>query len=354
MNLYLTADRVKAPTGGGLVTQQELEAFFKMPGPCEVLSREQLGQCEDPWGWDDAAENRLKFWIWKNRENISFDNYKLCHGYSGSFGKTIKLLKENGCQVCWTIAAHDREVSRREHEKLGLSFPYTHLTEEALWQRYIEGYRLADVIVCPSTVAEKTVRAYGPEFERKRIEVIPHGCTLPTSISQLPTTFTVGYLGSFGADKGVRYLLEAWKKLNLKDAVLMLGGRDSITPWAAHLIQTYGGGNIWRVGWVDDVSQFYSKISLYVQPSATEGFGIEVLEAMANGRSVICSRGAGAQDVVPEPYRVDACDSDQLASAINSFRKLDWQVDGGWKKEAENYTWDKIRQRYIDLWKTML
>jgi len=34
------------------------------------------------------------------------------------------------------------------------------------------------------------------------------------------------------------------------------------------------------------VNEFMSNISVYVQPSVTEGFGIPTLEAMANGRVV--------------------------------------------------------------------
>ncbi len=358
-SLYLTADQVGIPTGGGLVTHHESEALKEL-GLCDLIDRRwlqgTLKSVEEPWYWDNTAAEFVEHWT-MFRSGLAFPS--LCHVYSGTWGKTVAALQRNGCKVAVTVAAHDRHVSRRGHEELGLDFPYPHLTEEPLWQRYIEGYRLADVIVCPGEVAARTVRGYGPEFKNKQIRVIPHGCVIPEVTKPIPKTFTVGYLGSFGADKGVRYLLEAWKKLNYRDAVLMLGGRDSTSPWAYHLISTYGGGDVILSGWVKNVSDFYNACSLYVQPSATEGFGIEVCEAMAHGRPVICSGGAGAVDLVMGEHfgmPVPACNAAALAAAINTA-KTSWDlVHKGTlaRRAAERYTWAGIRGQYQELWKEML
>jgi len=365
MNLYLTADQIGTPTGGGVVTYHESEAL-KSLGPCEIWSRDDLSRKvlphftvrrEEPWLWDVAA-------------SVCRDNYvsppRLAHIYSGTFSETVGLLKSNNVKVTYTAAAHDVGKSRKEHEKLGLTFDYPHLNDPKLWQRYLAGYLAADVVVCPSEYSASCMRAYGA----KNIKVIPHGVSLPdlSNPTPLPTTFTVGYLGACGApDKGVRYLLEAWKKLNYKDAVLLLGGRDSTSPWVRHLVQTYGGGNIQLLGWVKDVSTFYNVLSLYVQPSCTEGFGIEVLEALAHSRPVVCSDGAGAVDVIREFSKQDtpgwefsAGNVGEMIDVIRATRaflsdpyvaKVLMETT---RTVAIKYTWDKIRQQYIDLWRGLL
>lgn len=355
--LYLTADEIGTPTGGGVVTANELAALRQL-GEVQVMSRENLSPADDPWGWDSEAYASL---FLTGRTEFP----KLCHIYSGTWPTVVWELKRRGCKVSVTIAAHDRFVSRREHESLGLQFPYPHLTDESLWQRYIKGYAEADLIICPSTVAADTVRGYGGVFESKPIKVIPHGCHIPHGdIKPLPKMFTVGYLGSYGADKGVRYLLEAWKKLAYRDAMLMLGGRDSTSDWVKHLIHQYGGGNIWCRGWMNNVSDFYNDCSLYVQPSASEGFGIEVLEAMAHGRPVLCSNAAGAVDVFGTAvyvasigYRFRACSVDDLVSAIDRAKRLwkwtEWRT-WGWREQAEGYTWDKIHRLYQQVWRELL
>lgn len=343
MNLYLTADRIGESTGGGVVTRHESQALQSLSPDFRSVSRLDLEgipiDTPEPWRWDTAAY-------------CSFGNrVKLAHIYSGTFSSCVGKMKANGSKVCYTIAAHDREVSKREHERMGWGFNYPHLVEKRLWERYIEGYRLADVIVCPSTVAADTVRRYGPAFEQKRYEIIPHGCETLEVVMPFPAKFTVGYLGSFGPDKGVRYLLEAWKKLNYQDAVLVLAGKDSGTDFAKQLVQRVGGGSVHFWGWVDNPSDFYNSLSLYVQPSATEGFGIEVLEAMAHGRPVLCSRGAGAQDVVIDSMRFDPCNVDGLADAISAVR-AGWQGESEqYQKVASEFTWSKVRQQYINLWR---
>lgn len=352
MNLYLTADDIGTPTGGGVVTKHECLALddFKDRGELGILSRRELGQQPDPWGWDEEAYRRIAV------SPGGFEKYKLAHVYSGSFSWTVRTLHCVGCKVAYTIAAHDREISRREHEQLGLGFPYTHLTVPHLWDRYIDGYRAADVIVCPGTVPAATVRAYGSAFATKRIEIIPHGCDLPVSVAPLPSRFVVGYLGAVGPDKGLRYLFEAWKQLNYKDATLLLGGRESDGPLAKELIRVFGGGNIQTVGWVENVSDFYNQCSLYVQPSATEGFGIEVLEAMAHGRPALCSDAAGAADVVPEGCVFKARDVEALAERIEEAMGAENLAEFGLicRNLAGHFTWDKIRERYIQLWESMI
>ncbi len=358
--LYLTADRIGTETGGGLVTKHESDAL-KSLGAARVISRAEIEAAArqngvgipGPWGWDDVvSESMYPMMAWPENKAVT-----LCHAYAGTFGKTVKKLKDAGAKVCYTIAAHDRFVSREEHERLGMIFPYAHLTDEALWQRYIEGYRLADVIVCPGTVPAATVRAYGPEFAAKRIEIIPHGCELPETVAPLPTAFVLGYCGVSGCDKGLVYLLQAWKKLAYKDAMLVIGGSGSMSPFMYQLVDHFGGGNIHLAGWQTDMSRFYNGLSCYCQCSSTEGFGCEISEAMAHARPVLCSTGAGAVDLVPPTRRFEARNVDDLATQINRVKMLGREglaAEGsGDRERVKEVTWDKIRERYCELWRSM-
>lgn len=348
--LYLTADRVGVETGGGKVTLHEMMALQSLGHETKVWDRELLDSDNygnEPWKWDGRAFDLVR---WEK------DSFGLVHVYAGTWPKTIKALKETGAKVCVTIAAHCVKTSKQEHEKLGIDFNYPHLVQPDLWSKYIEGYRLADVIVCPGSVPAQTVRNYGKDFENKRIEIIPHGCSVPKEVKPQPKQFTLGYLGSLGVDKGVRYLLEAWKRLNYKDATLVIAGRDSNTPWAMQLIHSFGGGNIQLMGWVKDTADFYNRISVYCQPSMTEGFGCEIPEAMSFARPVICSDGAGAVDCVPKEWTFKAGDVDELCYKIqivkDSVFHEPWHQE--WRRIASNFTWEKVKQKYVDLWKGLI
>lgn len=265
--LYVTADRIGGPGGGSTVTFNESEAL-KTLGNCDIFSRENLESTfrnlgsHDPWDWDTAASLHLPLPSDVAIEKITFP--KLAHFYAGTFTKTIEILKENGCRIVYTAAAHNVEISKREHAKLGIPFNYPHLIDPELWKRYVGGYLAADVVVCPSRHSAEVMKSFGA----KNVEIIPHGVNLPDKVKPPPKRFTVGYLGSCGApDKGLIYLLQAWKRLSYPDATLILAGHDSISGYVRDLIEVHGGGNIELRGWMQNVSDFYNSISLLVQPS---------------------------------------------------------------------------------------
>ena len=74
---------------------------------------------------------------------------------------------------------------------------------------------------------------------------------------------------------------------------------------------------------------------------------------------MVCSTGAGASDVVPDAWKYDPFDVDELAVKIEVSRSLCGPgCDNSWQKlwvdQAEPYTWDKIRQKYTDLWRSLV
>lgn len=372
MNLFISADKIGTKTGGGLVCYHESEALKKL-GPTRILDQRD----PTPFKGDEYLASSLC---------TESSMRAIAHFYSGSFPLSVRRLKSLGWAVTYTCAAHDKDVSREEHEKLGLAFPYPHLTEPALlWERYSECYRIADVLVCPSQAAKRICERYGC---KNRIEVIPHGCEMPVSMVDVcssgfmavnsgfrqdsptynpyfPETFRVGYLGAVGPDKGLRYLFEAWKILSQDfnfagDSVLTIAGQESTSEFVRYLWTRFGGGNVVFAGWQESVSAFYGSQSLIVQPSATEGFGIEVVEAMAHGRPVVVSDGAGAVDCVEAGVTgmvSIARDANDLAKCIKYYHDNPDILRGAGKlarKAAEAFTWDKVRAKYVDLWKGLL
>ena len=358
--LYLTADKVGMASGGGRVTQEESTALHDlavMEGEeCQIWGRDELYEGigkthplgnNEPWFWDDQAWDSL----WKASRFHVECPFSLVHAYAGTFTNTVGALRAQGrgIRIAYTAAAHDIHKSRDEHLKLGLPFDYPHLNDPQLWNRYVGGYRAADVVVCPSQHSAECMHGYGCQ----RVEIIPHGVDIVGKVKPPPGRFIVGYLGAVGPDKGLVYLLQAWKKLNYPDATLVIAGRDSQSPFVGHLAKDVP--HISLAGWIGNIADFYSNISLYVQPSITEGFGIEVLEAMAHGRAVLVSDGAGAADVVPHTWQFPAGNVDTLAEKIDQFRKCDLGLMGSIGRGlAAEYSWEKIRARYQDLWRRLL
>jgi glycosyltransferase involved in cell wall biosynthesis len=343
IRIYLTQDRIGTKTGGGVVTLNEYRALEELGGGQTL----PVDNVIVPFS-TDPFENDLRF-LKILKEELK-EVPKLAHIYSGCFSETVKHLKSLGTKVAYTAAAHDPKISREEHEALGIPFDYPHLTDPKLWAKYLQGYLDADLVICPSVASGRLMVGFGC----REATVIPHGVNRATEIPLFPKRFSVGYFGSLGVDKGVYYLLEAWKKLAWKDAILVLGGRASMD--AMPLIRQFGGGNVRILGEVDNLAEFYREVSVYVQPSSTEGFGIEVLEAMAHGRPVVSTTGVGASDVLTPDSGlvVQARSSSELAGAIEKIRPKAEEmgkaaVQVGWK-----YSWEKIRPRYREAWDGVL
>ena len=172
-----------------------------------------------------------------------------------------------------------------------MRFDYPHLIDPDQWREYLRGYLLADVVVCPSDYSAQILRGYGCQ----RVTVIPHGFDPPAHIAKIPDRFVVGYLGQPGPDKGLPYLFRAWDGWSSKhpEALLVIAGRGTLDmlPWIRE--QRFRGSYYVR-GEVAEPRDLYDACTLYVQPSCSEAFGCEVIEARAHGRPVVCSDGAGA------------------------------------------------------------
>lgn len=333
MFLYITCDRIGSGTGGGTVTKNELEALNKL-GPVDVFTPQPT---QDPF----QAENEI------NIPNL--DKYKLAHFYAGTFPQLTKKLKEKGIKISYTAAAHDIKESQEEFKSLGIPYDYPHITNYSLWTNYISSYLNADLVICPSKHSSKVMQ----EFGCKNITVIPHGCYQGFNYPY-PKTFSVGYLGQIGPDKGIKYLLKAWANLNYKDAVLTFAGAQS--PHLIHMIRQFGGqANYNILGYVKNLDEFFKSITVYVQPSVTEGFGIEILEAMTFGRPVIASYGVGAADCLDNNCKlVIKKDPECIAKAIDWYKNNKWDYREELIRHSQNYNWKNVREIYTKTWRGML
>lgn len=338
MLLLVTSDSVDS--SGGTVTSNEFQALKLVNSEAEVL--------QPPAQADPFLTDQLACQEYKQRGK----KYELAHFYAGTYSELVRLLKEDGTKITYTAAAHDIDLSREEHAKMGMPFDYPHLNDPALFEKYVRGYAEADMVICPSMASKKLMEGYGC----KKVKVIPHGCHRPSHIKPFPGKFTVGYLGQVGPDKGLPYLIEAWSKLNYSDSQMVIAGRNSqhVLPLLRN-----GRGSVFLAGYLQSVSFLYDYCTIYVQPSVTEGFGMEIVEAMSYGRPIVCSDGAGAADCVKEDTGkiVPKRDVNALVEAIDFYKKNPDIVNSHGKAariESRRYEWDVIKTEYVDLWGELL
>ena len=347
-SLYCTADTIGIETGGGVVTYNELLALKEISSEVTVIEGKDIAPAKFHQPESPFLEDYFTL------EQIKDRHFDLAHFYSGCFSATIRWLKSKETKVTYTVAAHDRKVSIEEFGRLGLEYPFHIISDDDLFNIYIEGNKLADVVIAPSKRSAELLRSEGCQ----NVVVIRHGTELPKQVEPIPERFDCGYLGAVGPDKSLIDLIRAWALLSYSDSRLILAGSgtETLEPF---IRQTANSASFILLGRITSPSDLYNACSVYIQPSVTEAFGIEVLEAMAHGRPVIVSQGAGASDLVEDGvtgFVVPIRSPEAIAEKIDFFKKNPEKIpEIGQKarRKVRNYTWDKIRQRYAQLFSSL-
>ncbi len=81
-------------------------------------------------------------------------------------------------------------------------------------------------------------------------------------------------------------------------------------------------GHLVFLGWVEDVSQVYAAMDIFVFPSANEGLGLAPIEAMWMGLPVVRTASAGAEETVREGETGFLIPVDDLDALIQRVHRL--------------------------------
>jgi glycosyltransferase involved in cell wall biosynthesis len=224
--------------------------------------------------------------------------------------------------------------------------------EDLLLQRdrFVEEYDLADLILVLSEKAAETFRVQG--FPEEKLFYLPRGVdTERFTPGQRPPNFRAVFSGALIERKGVHHLLEAWHRLDLKDAELWLVGsvHAEIKPY----LEKFSHKSIKVLGFAREPEKYLRQSTVHVFPSQCEGSAKVTYEAAACGLPQITTREAGdvveagVQGIVVPPADVDA-----LAAAIQQLYDHPEMVErmslAARERVVENFTWDHFRARLLD------
>jgi glycosyltransferase involved in cell wall biosynthesis len=248
-------------------------------------------------------------------------------------------------------AVHQR-LLEDEYARYGLRFPKTN---RILFDKHEQEYAEADAIAVPSEFVRRTMLEQGiPDEKLRRV----HFGFAPEQFYPIPeaktdSTFRVMFVGAISLQKGVPYLLEAFRKLNLPDAELVLVG--GTFPDSKAFLPEYEG--MYRhVPFVpqDELVEIYNTASVFVLPSLQDGFGMVVYEAAACGLPVIVTDNVGA-DIRDgqDGYIVPIRDADALADRLlRLYRDESLRTEMGASARAyvQQFTWEAYHQQVIALY----
>lgn len=136
------------------------------------------------------------------------------------------------------------------------------------------------------------------------------------------------FVGRIMKDKGVDELLEAIKKVNVRETLVtadIVGSMEE--DYSEDIVKLDERGFVRYHGLQADTVPFYKNAHCVVLPSYHEGMANVMLEAAATGRPVITTRVPGCRETYEEGKTGLGCeagDADSLVQAIKSFLSMSY------------------------------
>jgi alpha-maltose-1-phosphate synthase len=212
---------------------------------------------------------------------------------------------------------------------------------------------LADWILAPSDYVRESLLSLG--VAPGRIVKLPYGVdtarfTPPDRIPAEGGTdgpLRLLFVGRLSQRKGIKYLLEAVKRLALPGLELTLIGAIA---GSGSGLKSYAG--LFRhIPYVpnSEIQRYYRQADLFVFPSLHEGSALVIYEALACGLPVIATPNAGSvvRDGV-DGFIVPIRDIDALSAAITRFHKdraLCRSMGRNARARAEEHSWAHYHER---------
>ncbi len=278
----------------------------------------------------------------------------------------IHYHTEGPCVLCWFPRLFGKKIVVTVH---GLD----HMRQK--WGRLASAYilhgekaavRHADSII----VLSKGVQRYFQETYGRRTVMIPNGIDPAeprpareiTRLFHLRSREYILFLGRLVPEKGIHYLIEAYRSLKTDKKLVIVGGTSDTDAYVQQLYDLAAhDSSIIFAGFQQGpvLEELYSNAYLYVLPSDLEGMPLTLLEAMNYGCCCVTSDIGECVDVIGEAgisfpkgnvealraTLQDLCDHPDKAQA---YRDQAQQVI------AEKYTWKDITEQTRSLYARVL
>lgn len=198
--------------------------------------------------------------------------------------------------------------------------------------------------VVQSTKTKTDAERFGADIN----EVIPVGIEEHFLQDDQRVPGRVLYVSRINDKKNQKELIEASRGTNWD---LRLIGPIADEEYAQEIpdLEEYHVGKVSE----DELLAEYAKADLFVLPSKHEGFGLTGLEAMAAETPVVASNETGLTDIIEDGENgliYTLGDTVDLKSKIEEGLETRNLLSSKAKDTAEDLTWDRIAEKYLDIY----
>lgn len=302
--------------------------------------------------------------VWTlDKKGLAAMSASVSAAFRTAFGKydVVHIHAEGPAFMCWLPKLFGKRVIVTIH---GLDWA------RAKWGKFASWYirkgeknaaRHADEII----VLSKGVQDYFRNTYGRETVFIPNGVSRPESRKAdeierhwgLKKDDYVMFLGRLVPEKGIHYLLEAWKGVFTNKKLVIVGGSSDTSGYTAKL-RKMAGDNVIFTGFQQGsvLDELYSNAYVYVLPSDLEGMPMTLLEAMSYGNCCLvsgigeCTHVVGDHGVVFEKGNVEDL-REKLQGLLDRPEEVKRFKDAAADYICSEYSWDDVTEKTLELYR---
>ncbi|MBR6569336.1 MAG: glycosyltransferase family 4 protein [Clostridia bacterium] len=282
----------------------------------------------------------------------AFGRYDVVHFHTEGPCATLWLPKLFGRRCIATV--HGLDHQRSKWGRLARTYI---LLGEKVAAKYAD-----EIIVLSRNVQEYFLKNYN-----RQTRYIPNGVTpvepRPAELIHQQFGLTkdsyILFLGRMTPEKGVHFLLEAYKGLRTDKKLVIAGGASDSQAYFDELKAAAAGSeNIVFTGFVQGqmLEELYSNACLYVLPSTLEGMPLTLLEAMSYGNCCVVSDIPECTEIVEDKAMVFPTGDvgqlrESLQKALDDPDMVAQYRDAAAALISSKYSWDDVVAKTMELYK---
>lgn len=240
----------------------------------------------------------------------------------------------------------NRELKNSKYSTSSLYSEYEIGLTEDLFKKYELEQKTADHIIVTSTFTKQSLLNQG--IESAKISMAKYGFN-PGVFNILKDSNVIKnqllFVGALSSRKGVGYLIEAMNSLPNFNLIIVTRGL-----YDKELINSIPNNVfIKRDIPISQLVELYNISEAFILPSLAEGFGQVIIESMACGLPVICTKNSIGLDIIDHGKNgilLESQSVNDIIYGIREFKSLSETIDRRFVKESiSNLTWDNFHQK---------
>lgn len=219
------------------------------------------------------------------------------------------------------------------------------------------------VVFSSLNISDRKINQY-----KNKIGILPY-TFVDTAKFQIITNysnrdFRIGYVGRLSEEKGIINLMKTikmFKDIN-HEAIFDICGTGPLEQYVKEYINKYNLTNVNYHGWVDHkkLPEIYNSFKLLVIPSYSEGLPTVIIEALACGVPILCTKIGAMGDIIKDNYNgftINSNNSEKLFEKIVEITESDDMLRVSNKSIEyimDNYSEKSVFNKWNQFYKTRI